>query len=281
MQDEDKKIEKRIREAAAGQAPEVWDRIERRIRQMDNKPQTNRWKLPVIISSAACLVAAVVLVSVFAFGRPNPGPIAINPSPIVTAPSSATPSTQPSASPVGTSAAAQVRTPVPFSTGTALQPVQGPNMDIRFYETLKEMVSYRDCTDVVYLKYKKELGAKAAAWDKNRLYTYYEMEVVKSFKGGLKVGDTVEVKTTGGANENVWIEDNFVERFTRDFDYVLFLNALNEDGRDLYQLVSPLQGYVPVQGGQVSLNTRIESNGLFKQGEDVEALFSRIEDAVK
>jgi hypothetical protein len=62
---------------------------------------------------------------------------------------------------------------------------------------------------------------------------------------------------------------------------VLFLGKADESTPDLYQLASTLQGYVPIKDGLVSLNTKIEGNGLYTQGESLEDLSQRIEDALK
>lgn len=113
------------------------------------------------------------------------------------------------------------------------------------------------------------------------MYTFYEMKVVKVFKGSLKPGDMVTVRTFGGASDSVWVEDDFVERFTADFSYVLFLDSFDDNGKTVYQLTSPLQGYVPIRGGAVSLNTKIAENGLFTHGETLIDLEKRIEEAIK
>lgn len=153
-------------------------------------------------------------------------------------------------------------------------------LKIMFYETLKDFMAAEYNTDIAEFKFVKEVGTEPSAGGMG-LYTKYEMQAVKVFKGNLKPGDTITLRVFGGANDKVWIEDNFVERFTGDFDYVLFLGKVDENTPDLYQLASTLQGYVPIREGRVSLNTKIENNGLYMQGETLEDLSQRIEDALK
>jgi 3'-phosphoadenosine 5'-phosphosulfate sulfotransferase len=153
-------------------------------------------------------------------------------------------------------------------------------LKIMFYETIREFAAADYDTDIAQFEFVREIGQEPTA-DGIGMHTTYEMKVVKVFKGSLKPGDTITVQVFGGASDKVWIEDGFVERFTADFGYVLFLGKIDGSSPVMYQLASPMQGYVPLLDGKVSLNTSIENNGLFTQGETLEDLSARIEEAVK
>jgi hypothetical protein len=173
----------------------------------------------------------------------------------------------------------QVRQPTPFTDSASLTKESGPSMKIRVYDTLKDFATSDSVTDIAEFKFVRETGVTPSA-DGHALYTHYELQAVKVFKGSLKPGDTVKLTVFGGATANSWVEDDFVERFTTKFNYMLFLNAPAQ-GEDEYRLASPLQGYVPLLGGKVSLNTKIEGNCLFKQGEPFNELSAEIENALK
>jgi hypothetical protein len=262
----DNDIKRYIKRSAEAQAPDAWAGIERRIHDMTQsniKQTTKKRSLGWAAAVAACAVLALAAVTLvarpgFLFGAPATTPAAS---------AAATPDPQ-------------VRQPVPFTDNAALTKQGGRKTDIKFYESLKELAQSQWTKDIAEFEFVREAGKQPA--DGGRaMYTFYEMKVTKAFKGSLKPGDTVTVRTFGGASDSVWIEDDFVERFTADFGYVLFLDNFDDNGKTVYQLASPLQGYVPVRGGAVSLNTKIEANGLFAHGEKLADLEKRIGEAVK
>jgi hypothetical protein len=250
--DEDK-IKQFIRKAAARQMPDAWGGIERSVSNMENtvvkaKAPRRRFALAAALASCAVLVLAA---AAFAW----PGFLLKGDD-------------------------TQVRQPTPFSTSASLTPEKGPPLKIRVYESLGDLATADSTTDIAEFEFVREIGAEPSA-DGMALYTSYEMRAVKVFKGGLKPGDTVTVRTFGGANDGKWIEDDFVERFTGKFGYVLFLSAPEAGANGPYGLASRLQGYVPLLRGRVSLNTKIEGNGLFSQGETIAELSAAIEEALR
>lgn len=262
----DNDVRKIIKQAAGAHAPDVWAGIERSIIEMEqnkmnhNKPVKRfaRWGAAV----AACAVLAVAAVALatrpaFLFGAPKPSATV----------SAATPD-------------AQIRQPVPFAESTTLTKQGGRTMDIKFYETLNELAQSKWAKDIAEFELVKQTGSVPADGGL-AMYSYYEMKAVKVLKGSLKPGDTVTVRTFGGASDSVWVEDDFIERFTKDFSYLFFLDSFTDEGKTVYQLASPLQGYVPLRCGAVSLNTKIAENGLFKHGEALADLEKRIEEALK
>jgi hypothetical protein len=277
---DDDKVKETIKKAADRQMPDAWSKIEGRLINMDKKNATGQKKGFRSLPVAAAAVAVLALAAVAAFGKPGfllkPVAPTTAPSAVVTTVKTAEPTTVPTA----TTDSMQIRQPVPFATDTKLSMDKGPSKKIMFFETLKDFTSAAYNTDIAQFKFVKELGTEATA-DGIALHTKYEMQAVKVFKGSLKVGDTVTVSVFGGASDKVWIEDDFVERFTSYFDYILFLGKVDESNPAVYQLASPMQGYVPLADGKVSLNTKIENNGLFTQGESLADLSAKIEAAVK
>ena len=255
---DDDRVKQELKKRADGQKPDVWSGIERRISTMNsNQTASNtkkRWSAGLTVAVAACAVVALVAVAAFGY----PGFLLKAGSNLPSDPS-------------------VIRQPVPYSDSTSVSAQKGASGKIRVFESVADLTANEFTSDVAVFKLVKELGVKSVD-DGMRLYTEYQMEAVKVFKGGLKSGDRITVSTFGGANDSVWVEDDYVERFTGDFEYVLFLGK-NDDG--VYQLASPLQGYVPVRNGLVSLNTKIENNGLYQQAEKLEELSAKIEAAVK
>lgn len=287
-EDRDRDIKDFIRRQAEAETPDAWPEIERRIRHMEqnNKTKAKKAFKRYAVAAAACAVLALAAAAVLA----KPGflwnQVALTSAPgtsVATQSPVATRSPIVTQTPIATPAATAdmtVREPVPFTDSTTLTMDKGPSRDIKFYESLQELVKSEWAKDIGVFKFVKETGSVPAA-DGIALYTTYEMQAVRVFKGTLKPGDTITVRTFGGASDKVWIEDNFIERFTADFGYVLFLDSFDDNGAKVYQLASPLQGYVPIRNGFVSLNKKIGNNGLFAQGESLEDLSKRIEDALK
>jgi hypothetical protein len=278
MMQTEKQIMDGIRREAE-QAPDVWNRIERRIGEMEKeKPETKRNLLKGIAAAAA--VAAVAAAVFFLVHTAPANPASPAKGTEVAANSEAPAAT---VSPAGSSGAetaenGEVRQPTPFYTGKDMAMTSSPALKIKVYGTIAELLKSGDVS-AVHVRLTDTLGsAPAAGGDPRRIYTTYAMQVVKPLAGGLKAGDAIKVQTLGGATKDVWIEDNFVEKFTDKFEYVLFL-VQNED--KTYSLASPMQGYVPLLNGKVSLNTKIKDNGLFTQGETQDELYKAIEDAEK
>jgi hypothetical protein len=290
---DDDKTKETLKKAADRQMPDAWRNIERSIQNMDKKNVTNQGKRFRGWPMAATACAAFALVAVAVIAKPGflfkpvattvPTTAAISTPVATTQPTAAptvAPTTAPTTAATATADSTQVRQPIPFTDKTSLSLDKGPSLKIMFYDTLKDFTSADYNTDIAQFKFVKELGSEATA-DGMALHTSYQMQVVKVFKGSLKVGDLVTVRVFGGASDKVWIEDNFVERFTGDFGYVLFLSKVDGSKPVVYQLASTLQGYVPLQNDKVSLNTKIAGNGLFTQGETLADLSAQIEAAVK
>lgn len=289
---DDEKVTSFIRKTAQGQTPDAWGKIERRLKTMDagkEKKKNPRWSRGMTMAATAC--AAVVLVAAAVLAKPN----LFSGRPASTAPTATVQASAPAAA-ATTAAPVQTPTPTPapvatatvdpmlvrdavqFEGRTGLTAGKGPMMKPMIFVNLGDFAKV--APNIAVLKFVKQLDTIPS--DDGRLvYTDYEMQVTQVLKGDLKPGHTVTVQVLGGASDKVWVEDNFVERFTGDFDYVLFLNQFDDNGKTKYQLCSSFQGYVPILNGRVSLNAKIKDNGLYTQGEALDDLITKIKDALK
>ena len=270
----DDNINERIREQAREQMPDAWPMIERKVRMAQNT-SVNKQNKGIKRGIAAGAAALVVVAAGFAVVSLTKLPTG------ATAPAQTTAAVLQNSAPAQTTAPVleAVRTPTPFSDSKTLTPNQGPMVKIVVHESIKDLLATEGGVTAVHVKFGKQISSgPKAGLDPIALFSRYEMEVVDSFQGSLKAGDKFELETRGGATDGSWLEDNFMEKLTGDYEYVLFL-VKNDDG--CWGLANPMQGYVPLKDGKVSLNSKIEFNGLFQQGESAEDLFKAIQAAAK
>ena len=109
----------------------------------------------------------------------------------------------------------------------------------------------------------------------NVICTFYEMKVVETIKGKVQKGETIKVRIRGGLYNDILYADEYSEKLTDDFDYILFLN--NSEYNEMpYELTSMAQGYLPFKKNELSLNKKISNLSLFTQGQSKNSVITNI-----
>jgi len=119
----------------------------------------------------------------------------------------------------------------------------------------------------------KEFGYKDVG--DNNICTFYEMKVVDVIKGNVSIGDTIKIRIEGGLYEDTLHTNNFSEKLTKDFGYILFLNESSYDEMP-YELTSIAQGYLPIQEEILSLNKKISESSLFSNEQSEKTIIDTI-----
>lgn len=152
------------------------------------------------------------------------------------------------------------------------------------YSSVKDLADASDI--VVHVKFLADLGVF------NKIYgahTFYEMQVVEVIKGNVSKGDVITVRIMGGLSKDdpfiinatdglykdVLYINNYSEPLAADYDYILFLESSGNDELP-YGLTCIAQGYLPLKGGVLSLNTKIAGLSLFVNGLSAESIIGVI-----
>lgn len=155
--------------------------------------------------------------------------------------------------------------------------------DIYFFPSVEELADASDL--IVEAEIVSDLGCfnvsemlkKSGHNDvgENYICTFYEIKVVETIKGSVIKGETIKISIFGGLyNDQLYI-DEYSEKLTKDFNYILFLN--NSQYSEMpYELTSVAQGYLPFEGNSLSLNKKISNITLFSQGQSKKSVITNI-----
>ncbi|MCL2679823.1 MAG: hypothetical protein FWF18_06080 [Dehalococcoidia bacterium] len=109
----------------------------------------------------------------------------------------------------------------------------------------------------------------------NTICTFYEVRVTEVIKGDVLKGDTIVMRVMGGQYNDTLYTDDYSEKLTGDFEYILFLKK-SIFAEMPYELTNPAQAYLPLKERALSLNTKIDGWSLFKNGQSASSIISTI-----
>ena len=109
----------------------------------------------------------------------------------------------------------------------------------------------------------------------NTIFTFYELKVTEVIKGDVSKGDTIVIRIWGGLYNDTLYTDNYSEKLSDDFGYILFLCESIFDEMP-YELTNPAQAYLPLKEQSLSLNTKISELSLFKNGQSASSIINTI-----
>ncbi len=143
-----------------------------------------------------------------------------------------------------------------------------------YLNPMRSVKELADTSDVIIeAEFLSNLGPFDVGDD--NIYTFYEMKVVQTIKGEIQKGETIKVRIHGGLYEDTLHYDDYSERFTKDFSYILFLSNPQSDELP-YGLSSIAQGYLPFEKDVLSLHTNISGLSLFSQGQSKKSAIREI-----